>query len=176
MHVLLLTPPLPPPPLPAMSRPSLTTGPPWGQSSLNLSLRASSVNREGLDLNHAYEAAVQAREVLALPHGSVAADTAAAGPVKLSIPSETIKDSMRPGLPIPAVYIVPVERFCRELGPALGVNLVDVEFPACFNFFVQRIRCMLVIDSGKAERNIRGVFSETLLGPTQLQSEGKAGK
>ena len=78
---------------------------------------------------------------------------------------------MRLGIPVPQVYIVPVERFCREMGPALGVNLAEFEFPAYFNFFVYKKRCMLVVDSDDAEENIRRVFSETLLGPAQFRRE-----
>jgi hypothetical protein len=78
---------------------------------------------------------------------------------------------MRLGLPVPQVYIVPVERFCREMGPALGVNLAEFEFPAYFNFFVYKKRCTLVVDSADAEQNIRRVFSETLLGPAQFRRE-----
>ena len=75
------------------------------------------------------------------------------------------------GLGVPSVYVVPVERFCREMGPALGVNLAEFEFPAYFNFFVQRKRCTLIVDSNDAEMNIRKVFSETLLGPSQFRRE-----
>jgi hypothetical protein len=75
------------------------------------------------------------------------------------------------GLGVPSVYLVPVERFCREMGPALGVNLAEFEFPAYFNFFVQRKRCTLIVDSKQAEMNIRKVFSETLLGPAQFRRE-----
>ena len=89
--------------------------------------------------------------------------------VQFGIPPETIKDSMRLGIPVPQVYIVPVERFCREMGPALGVNLAEFEFPAYFNFFVYQKRCTLVVDSVDAEENIRRVFSETLLGPAQFR-------
>ena len=78
---------------------------------------------------------------------------------------------MQLGLPVPQVYIVPVERFCREMGPALGVNLAEFEFPAYFNFFVYKKRCTLVVDSADAEENIRRVFSETLLGPVQFRRE-----
>jgi hypothetical protein len=76
---------------------------------------------------------------------------------------------MKLGLPVPQVYIVPVERFCREIGPALGVNLAEFEFPAYFNFFVYKKRCTLVVDCSDAEDNIRRVFSETLLGPAQFR-------
>jgi glyoxylase-like metal-dependent hydrolase (beta-lactamase superfamily II) len=89
--------------------------------------------------------------------------------IQFGIPPETIKDSMKLGLPVPQVYIVPVERFCREIGPALGVNLAEFEFPAYFNFFVYKKRCTLVVDCADAEENIRRVFSETLLGPAQFR-------
>jgi hypothetical protein len=78
---------------------------------------------------------------------------------------------MRLGLPVPQVYIVPAERFCREIGPALGVNLAEFEFPAYFNFFVYKKRCTLVVDSQEAQDNICRVFSETLLGPAQFRRE-----
>lgn len=93
--------------------------------------------------------------------------------VQFGIPPETIKDSMRLGIPVPQVYIVPMERFCREMGPALGVNLAEFEFPAYFNFFVYKKRCTLIVDSEDAEENIRRVFSETLLGPAQFRREEK---
>jgi len=106
-----------------------------------------------------------------LPRGGVSVETSAVGRIQFGIPPETIKDSMRLGIPVPQVYIVPVERFCREMGPALGVNLAEFEFPAYFNFFVYKKRCMLVVDSHDAEENIRRVFSETLLGPAQFRRE-----
>ncbi len=93
------------------------------------------------------------------------------GPLQYGIPPETIKDSMRLGIPVPQVYIVPGERFCREMGPALGVNLAEFEFPAYFNFFVYKKQCTLVVDSQDAEDNICRVFEETLLGPKQFRRE-----
>jgi hypothetical protein len=57
------------------------------------------------------------------------------------------------------------------MGPALGVNLAEFEFPAYFNFFIYKKRCTLVVDSEDAEQNIRRVFSETLLGPAQFWRE-----
>jgi len=78
---------------------------------------------------------------------------------------------MRLGLAVPNVYIVPVERFCREMGPALGVNLAEFEFPAYFNFFVYKKRCTLIVDNDEAESNIRRVFNETLFGPSKFRRE-----
>jgi len=118
----------------------------------------------------AYDA-VPVLEQTRLPRGGVSVETKAVGRIQYGIPPETIKDSMRLGIPVPQVYIVPVERFCREMGPALGVNLAEFEFPAYFNFFVYKKRCNLVVDSDDAEENIRRVFSETLLGPGQFRKE-----
>ncbi len=73
------------------------------------------------------------------------------------------------GLDVPLYYIVPVERFCRDLGPALGVNLAEFEFPAYYTFFIKKERCTLIVDSDDAERNIRRVFEETLLGPAHFR-------
>lgn len=80
---------------------------------------------------------------------------------------------MRQGFSVPNAYIVPVERFCREMGPALGINLAEFEFPAYFNYFVRQKRCTLVVDSLDAEHNIRRVFGETLLGPGQFRDHSE---
>ena len=124
---------------------------------------------DGPEIDLAYETQVPLLEIVELPRGGVSVETQAVGHVQFGIPPETIKDSMRLGIAVPSVYIVPVDRFCREMGPALGVNLAEFEFPAYFNFFVQRKRCTLIVDSVDAERNIRRVFSETLLGPAQFR-------
>jgi len=108
-------------------------------------------------------------DIVKLPRGGISLHTEAVGRIQFGIPPETIKDSMRLGLSVPQVYIVPVERFCREMGAALGVNLAEFEFPAYFNFFINKKRCTLLVDSNDAERNIRRVFSETLLGPAQFR-------
>jgi len=105
-----------------------------------------------------------------LPRGGITLETAAVGRIQFGIPPETIKDSMRLGFEVPSVYIVPVERFCREMGPALGINLAEFEFPAYFNYFCSNKRCTLVVDSVDAEQNIRTVFNETLLGPEQFRN------
>mmetsp|Transcript_12823 Transcript_12823/g.19428 ORF Transcript_12823/g.19428 Transcript_12823/m.19428 type:complete len:1413 (-) Transcript_12823:37-4275(-) len=105
-----------------------------------------------------------------LPRGGISLNTQAVGRIQFGIPPETIKDSMKLGLEVPSVYIVPMERFCREMGPALGVNLAEFEFPAYFNYFVRQKQCTLVVDSVDAEQNIRKVFDETLLGPAQFRS------
>lgn len=78
---------------------------------------------------------------------------------------------MRLGIPVPQIYIVPAERFCRDMGPALGVNLAEFEFPGYFNFFVRQKTCTLVVDSQDAEDNICRVFEETLLGPKKFRRE-----
>lgn len=115
-------------------------------------------------------ASIPILEQTKLPRGGVSVQTESVGRIQFGIPPETIKDSMNLGLDVPVVYIVPVDRFCREMGPALGVNLAEFEFPAYFNFFVQKRKCTLIVDTPAAEESIRTVFGETLLGPTQFRS------
>jgi len=109
-------------------------------------------------------------EIQQLPRGGLSFETKAVGRIQFGIPPETIKDSMQLGLVVPSIYIVPVERFCLEMGPALGINLAEFEFPAYFNYFNNKKRCTLVVDSQDVETNIRRVFGETLLGPAQFRS------
>lgn len=130
----------------------------------------SDIHRDPPHVAQSYDA-IPFLEQITLPRGGISMDTQAVGRVQFGIPPETIKDSMRLGLAVPEVYIVPVERFCREMGPALGVNLAEFEFPAYFNFFVHKKRCTLIVDNEEAERNIRLVFSETLLGPSKFRRE-----
>lgn len=72
-------------------------------------------------------ASVPLLDVQPLPRGGISIDTKI-GRIQFGIPPETIKDSMRLGLEVPRVYIVPAEQFCREMGPALGVNLAEFEY------------------------------------------------
>ncbi|KAL9179877.1 hypothetical protein ACHAXT_007847 [Thalassiosira profunda] len=159
-----------------VSAPLSSMPPPPGNRTPPSPARRSSSERitpigmhDGPEIDAAYETQVPLLEIVELPRGGVSVETQAVGHVQFGIPPETIKDSMRLGIAVPSVYIVPVDRFCREMGPALGVNLAEFEFPAYFNFFVQRKRCTLIVDSVDAERNIRRVFSETLLGPAQFR-------
>jgi hypothetical protein len=115
-------------------------------------------------------ASVPLLDSVSLPRGGLSIETKAVGRIQFGIPPETIKDSMRLGLSVPEIYIVPVERFCREMGPALGINLAEFEFPAYFNYFVRGRKVTLVVDSDEAETNIRNVFGETLLGPAQFRN------
>ena len=48
-----------------------------------------------------------------------------------------------------------------------------VRFPAYFNFFIRQKKVILIVDSEEAEKNIRSVFEETLLGPTRFRDEAK---
>lgn len=120
------------------------------------------------NLSHSYDA-IPELDQITLPRGGISIETKAVGRVQYGIPPETIKDSMLLGIPVPQIYIVPAERFCREMGPALGVNLAEFEFPAYFNFFVYKKRCTLVVDSQDAQEKICSVFGETLLGPAQFR-------
>jgi len=176
--------PHPSPRLSAAENSSMSTGDPDGMATprnANIDEAFTAINsmpsppltmaiparEQQMDL--AYETLIPTLPIHNLPRGGVSIQTQACGYVQFGIPPETIKDSMKLGLEVPSVYIVPVDRFCREMGPALGVNLAEFEFPAYFNFFIQRRKCTLVVDSVDAERNIRRVFTETLLGPAQFR-------
>jgi hypothetical protein len=86
------------------------------------------------------------------------------------VPPETIKDSMKLGIEVPRFYIIPAERFCREIGPSLGINLAEFEFPAYFNFFVRGKDCTLIVENELVESHIKTVFNETLFGPSRFRS------
>ena len=137
----------------------------------DISHTSSLLELENADADKSYEA-IPLLDIIELPRGGVCIETSAVGHVQFGIPPETIKDSMNLGLPNPpSVYIVPVDRFCRDMGPALGINLAEFEFPAYYNFFVKQKRCTLIVDSIDAEHNIRKVFNETLLGPAEFRNK-----
>jgi len=71
-----------------------------------------------------------------------------------------VKDSLNLGIEVPTYYIIPSERFDKQL----GINVAEFEFPAYFNFFIKNKRITLLC-STSAEKAIRAVFQETLLGP-----------
>lgn len=106
-------------------------------------------------------------ECIKLPRGGVVASTSI-GPVQLGMPPETIKDSMKLGLPVPRHYIVPSEPFTKTLGANMGVNVAEFEFPAYCNFFFKRQCVNLIVTSIDVELRIRQVFQETLFGPASL--------
>ncbi|TMW67334.1 hypothetical protein Poli38472_012450 [Pythium oligandrum] len=106
-------------------------------------------------------------ETLKLPRGGVVTSTCI-GPVQLGMPPETIKDSMKLGIPVPRHYIVPSEPFTRVLGANMGVNVAEFEFPAYCNFFFKRQCVNLIVTSLDVEKRIRQVFQETLFGPATL--------
>ncbi|RLN59361.1 hypothetical protein BBJ28_00005341 [Nothophytophthora sp. Chile5] len=106
-------------------------------------------------------------ETIKLPRGGVVACTSI-GPVQLGMPPETIKDSMKLGLPVPRHYIVPSEPFTKTLGANMGVNVAEFEFPAYCNFFFKRQCVNLIVSSQDVEKRIRQVFQETLFGPEEL--------
>jgi CRP-like cAMP-binding protein len=109
----------------------------------------------------------QMLETIKLPRGGVVVSTSI-GPVQLGMPPETIKDSMKLGLPVPRHYIVPSEPFTKTLGANMGVNVAEFEFPAYCNFFFKRQCINLIVSSMDVEVRIRQVFQETLFGPAIL--------
>ncbi|KAL4474591.1 hypothetical protein ABPG73_016094 [Tetrahymena malaccensis] len=86
------------------------------------------------------------------------------GPIQFGIPPETVKDSLNLGQEVPTFYIIPSKRFDKKN----GVNVAEFEFPAYFNFFVKKRKCTLICTQ-EAERAVRTVFQETLLGPVSFE-------
>jgi len=66
---------------------------------------------------------------------------------------------------VPQYFVVPTVSFVRELGPNIGMNVAEFEFPAYCNFFFYRRRVTLIVASKEVEERIRMVFQETLFGP-----------
>jgi len=69
------------------------------------------------------------------------------------MPPETIKDSMDLGLKVPKYFIVPSQRFDTRI----GLSVAEFEFPAYFNFFVQKNKVNLIVDK-EGELAIRTIF------------------
>jgi len=140
-----------------------------GKMNRRTSMYWSLSERERMTKNTSYSF-VPMIEMVSLGKGGISIETSAIGRIQFGIPPETIKDSMLLGLSVPRFYIVPVDRFCRQMGHALGINLAEFEFPAYFNFFVGKKSCMLITDNVEAEKNIRRVFNETLYGPDMFRN------
>eukprot|EP00636_Phaeomonas_parva_P006036 CAMPEP_0118873072 /NCGR_PEP_ID=MMETSP1163-20130328/15022_1 /TAXON_ID=124430 /ORGANISM="Phaeomonas parva, Strain CCMP2877" /LENGTH=776 /DNA_ID=CAMNT_0006808325 /DNA_START=219 /DNA_END=2549 /DNA_ORIENTATION=+ len=129
--------------------------------------------KESLDVEPHSPAPVEAPAVgeplpkTALPRGGYAVETSV-GPIQVGMPPETIKDSMSLGLPIPRHFVLPSERFVKALGPDMGINVAEFEFPAYCNFFFHRRTVNLIVKDAETEASIRAVLQETLFGPAEL--------
>ena len=93
------------------------------------------------------------------------------GPIQVGIPPETIKDCLGSGMAVPRHYIVPAERFNRQLGNNMGINVAEFEFPAYMNKFFYNQSVNLIVDSKEVEDRIRTVFQETLFGPETINRD-----
>lgn len=109
-------------------------------------------------------------KLVRLPRGGTYVATCE-GPIQIGIPPETIKDCLNAGLSVPRHYVVPPQRFNRQLGSALGTNVCEFEFPAYYSFFFQRQSLNLIVDSLEVEDKIRAVFQETLFGPLAIDAD-----
>ena len=101
-----------------------------------------------------------------LPRGGYYVNTRS-GPVQFGLPPETIKDSMKLGLTLPTIFVLPKERFNLQM----GMNVGEFEFPAYFSFFVKRKKVTLIVERN-VEPLVRTIFRETLLGPQNVQMPG----
>lgn len=109
-------------------------------------------------------------EIIHLGRGGLIVQTSI-GPIQFGMPPETIKDSMKLGVPVPRHYIVPSEPFTKTIGANMGVNVAEFEFPAYCNFFFKGQSINLIVPSKDVEDRIRTVFQETLFGPVKLDLE-----
>jgi hypothetical protein len=73
-------------------------------------------------------------------------------PARLCVVAETIKDCLGAGMPVPRYFIVPLERFNRQLGSNVGINVAEFEFPAYYNFFFHRQSVNLIVDSKEVQK------------------------
>ena len=82
--------------------------------------------------------------------------------------TETHQDCLASGLMVPQYFVVPTVSFVRQLGPNIGINVAEFEFPTYCNFFFYRRRVTLIVASKEIEERIRSVFQETLFGPNEI--------
>ncbi|CAM9203061.1 unnamed protein product [Chrysoparadoxa australica] len=93
------------------------------------------------------------------------------GAIQIGIPPETIKDSLAMGLAVPQYYVLPKQRFHRELDSSLGINVAEFEFPAYYNYFLKNQKVVLVVENEDVETRIRAVLQETLFGPLTMNAD-----
>lgn len=105
-----------------------------------------------------------------LPRGGTIVETEI-GPIQVGMPPETIKDAMNLGIAVPQYYVVPPTRFTTTLGPTMGINVAEFEFPAYCNFFFKHQSLHLIVQNAQVEADIRRVFQETLFGPEVIHIE-----
>ncbi|GMH51969.1 hypothetical protein TL16_g01128 [Triparma laevis f. inornata] len=101
------------------------------------------------------------------PRGGVIVETKV-GNVQFGMPAETIKDCLGSGLMVPQYFVVPTVSFVRQLGPNIGLNVAEFEFPAYCNFFFYKRRVTLIVATEEVKERIKKVFQETLFGPDRV--------
>jgi hypothetical protein len=88
------------------------------------------------------------------------------GNIQVGMPPETIKDSMKLGIPVSQFFVIPRSLFDHRS----GINVAEFEFPAYYNFFIRGQTRTTLITTPEVEKRIREVFRETLLGPEDFSS------
>jgi len=97
--------------------------------------------------------------VHALPRGGTIVDTSA-GAIQFGAPPETIKDALGLSLQVPEHWVPLRDWFDKRRGQ----SLVELEFPAYYNYFVMNRRINVVVDS-PGRRRIEAVMRESFFGP-----------
>ena len=82
----------------------------------------------------------------------------AIGSIQFGIPPETLKDSMKVGLPVPEYYIIPDKTFDWND----GTSVMEFEFPVYYNFFMRKQNRTKLICDYQTAQNIKVIFQETL--------------
>ena len=100
--------------------------------------------------NIAFESVNQINEpnkvIIDLPRGGLIVKTSI-GNVQFGIPPETIKDSIVLKLDVPRYFIIPTKRFDKQA----NLNVVEFEFPAYYNYFINKKTITLICDNETKE-------------------------
>ncbi|MCF8091991.1 MAG: cyclic nucleotide-binding domain-containing protein [Desulfotignum sp.] len=100
-----------------------------------------------------------------LPRGGIIVSTSQ-GTVQFGIPPETIKDTMKEG--VPGIFILPWSLFSLEK----GVSLAELEFPVYYHFFFLKKKIEVVCTREQKQR-LKTVLTEALFGPSTLAHEAE---
>ncbi len=105
------------------------------------------------------------KNIIDLPKGGIIVDTKI-GAIQLGVPPETIKDSLELNREVPVIYVAPKDLFSfRRMA-----SLIDIEFPAYYNFFVAKKKIAILCTENQKEV-ITGVMEESFFGPKELNLE-----
>lgn len=103
--------------------------------------------------------------VRVLPRGGVVLGSSI-GPVQYGAVPETIKDSMGTPDGVPRIYVVPPHLFALDR----GILLAELEFPAFWNYFVEKKRTTVVCRPDQRRVLVRAL-TEACFGPRSVDAD-----